>query len=168
MPINPLRWPIRLQFLLGALICAALLGYALYVQYQMYLEPCPLCIFQRVAFMVMGLGFLAGAVHGPRGRLGRSVYASLAGLGAIAGIVIAGRHLWLQSLPADEVPACGPGLAYLLDAFPLSDVLTKVFAGSGECAKVDWTFAGLSMPAWTLIWFVLLGLWGFAVALRRA
>ncbi len=139
-----------------ALAVAGLIGFALWQQHAMGLDPCPLCVFQRLAFIAAGLVALAAAMHGPR-RAGRYFYAAGIVLAAVAGAVVAIRHLWLQSLPADQVPACGPGLEYLLDSFPLAEALNIVFAGSGECATVDWQFLGLSMPGWTLIWYVLLG-----------
>lgn len=153
--MNPLHWSFRQLCLLGLLCCLGLLGYALYAQHQMFLDPCPLCILQRVAFMVMALGFLCGLLFGGQ-RLGRWMAVAIGVIGAGAGVGVAGRHVWLQSLPADQVPACGPGLEYMLNAFPLRDVLAKVFQGSGECAKIDWSFLGISMPGWTLIWYVLL------------
>lgn len=156
--MNPLRWSFRGSFLIGFAACVALLGYALFAEYQLGLVPCPLCIFQRIAFIWMGLWFLIGGLLAPRGN-GRWLYRVLILLGAISGIVIAARHLWLQSLPADQVPSCGPGLNYMLDAFPLSQVLKLVFTGSGECAQVNWRFLGLAMPFWTLVWYALLGLW---------
>lgn len=161
--MNPLYWPFRLQAGLGLLSCGGLLAYALYAQHQMFLDPCPLCILQRVAFMVMAIGFLAAALHAPRKRWQRGLYAGWVALGAGMGVAVAGRHVWLQSLPADEVPACGPGLSYMLEAFPWQQVVQKVFAGSGECANIDWSFLGISMPGWTLIWYLLLGV-GFALA----
>ena len=135
-----------------------LMGYALYSQYVDGLEPCPLCIFQRVAVIALGLIFLVAALHAPVGRAARS-YGILGALASIAGAIVAGRHAWLQQLPADQVPACGPGLDYMLDVFPLTEALALVFQGSGECANVDWSFLGLSMPAWVLIWFIGLGIW---------
>lgn len=155
--MNPFSWSFRVQFVAGAAVCAALLGFAIHSQRNLLIEPCPLCILQRVAFMALGLGFAMGALHAPRGVIGRRAYAVVVACMALAGALIASRHLWLQSLPPDQVPACGPGLSYLLDAFPVADVIKLVFTGSGECAKVDWTFLGLAMPGWTLIWFVLLG-----------
>jgi protein dithiol:quinone oxidoreductase len=154
--MNPLNWSFRRLCALGLLACLGLLGFALYAQHRMFLDPCPLCILQRVAFMVMALGFLAGLLLGPR-AFGRWSALGVGVLGAAAGVGVAGRHVWLQSLPADQVPACGPGLNYMLDAFPLAEVMRKVFQGSGECAKIDWSFLGISMPGWTLIWYVLLG-----------
>lgn len=151
--MNPLAWSFRAQFALGVVLCASLLGYALFVQYGLFLDPCPLCILQRVAFFALGVIFLVGALHSP-GALGRKVYGVLASLAAAAGIGIAGRHVWLQSLPPDQVPDCGPGLNYMLETMPFASALNKVLQGSGECAAVDWTFLGFSMPFWSLVWFV--------------
>jgi len=147
--------------LAGFAACTGLLGYAFYAQHGLGLEPCPLCIFQRVAVLALGAVFLMAALHHP-GRAGARAYAGLAGITAAAGSAVAARHVWLQSLPPDQVPACGPGLDYLLDAFPLGEALAMVFTGSGECADVDWTFLGLSMPGWVLVWLVALGALGVA------
>jgi len=156
--MNPFRWSFRSQYLAGFAACFALLAYALYTQHFGGLLPCPLCTFQRGAFIALGLVMLLGALHAPRHAAARATYGVLALVCAAAGAAIAGRHVWLQNLPPSEVPACGPDLSYLMEAFPLGDVLRKVFTGSGECAEVDWTFLGLAMPAWSLIWFVVLGL----------
>ncbi len=165
--MNPFRWSFRVQFFAGFLACTALIAYALYTQHFQGLMPCPLCTFQRGAFLLLGLVFLLGALHAPKGRTGRAAYGLLALLPAVAGVVIAGRHVWLQSLPADKVPACGPDLSFMMEAFPLAEVVRKVFTGSGECAEVDWTFLGLAMPAWSLICFVLLGVWAIWAAFRH-
>ncbi|HEY5971746.1 MAG TPA: disulfide bond formation protein B [Pseudoxanthomonas sp.] len=165
--MNPFRWSFRAQFLLGFLACATLLAYALYSQYYGGLMPCPLCTFQRGAFVLLGAVFLFGALHAPKGQGGRRAYGVLALLAAGLGVVVAGRHVWLQHLPADQVPACGPDLSFMMEAFPLADVLRKVFTGSGECAKVDWTFAGLSMPEWSLLWFAGLALLALYAGFRR-
>ena len=161
------RSTFRARFLLGFLACAGLLAYAFYAQLQDGLEPCPLCIFQRVAFFALGLVFLVGGLHAPAGRLGRGVYAGLALLAAGIGAAIAGRHVWLQQLPPSQVPACGPGLDYMLEAMPVAGVVRKVLTGSGECATIDWSFLGLSMPAWSLVWFLLLAAWVVYAALTR-
>jgi disulfide bond formation protein DsbB len=152
--MNPLRWSYRVSFLVGFLVCAGLLGFALFTEKYWGLFPCPLCIFQRVGFIVMGLFFLLGALHAPRGGT-RWVYSGGALLGALFGIAVAARHLWIQSLPADQVPSCGMPLNLMLGTFPFSKVLNLVFTGSGECAKVE-PILGLPMPAWSLLWFVLL------------
>ncbi len=151
---------------LGFLCCAGLMGYALYTQYQLMLEPCPLCIFQRIAVMALGVLFLLGTVHLAR-HSGRFIYALLFTLSGGFGVLVAGRHVWLQSLPADQVPACGPGLGYMLDTLPLKEALSTVFQGSGECADVDWSFLGLTMPTWVLVWIVALTLVGIFNSLRR-
>ncbi|GHA90586.1 disulfide bond formation protein B [Cognatilysobacter bugurensis] len=157
----------RAQCALGALACAALLAYALHAQFNLGFEPCPLCSFQRIAFAALGLVFLIGAVHAPAGTGGRRVYGVLGMLAGVAGIAVAGNHVRLQHLPPDQVPACGPGLDYMLDSMPLGGVVQKVMTGSGECANVDWTFLGLSMPGWSLVWFVLLTGWLAYIAFRR-
>lgn len=133
----------------------ALLAFALYAQHGLLLEPCPLCILQRVAFVWMGLVALLAAVHNAAG-FWRWVYVSLISAGGVAGMLVAGRHLWLQSLPADKVPECGPGLNYMLENFPLAEVWENVLYGSGSCAELGWQFLGLSMPGWTLLWYVIL------------
>lgn len=163
--MNSLFRSFRARCLLGFAACAALLGYALYTQHFGGLVPCPLCTFQRGAFVALGLVFLAAALHAPKGGAGRAGYGLLAFAAAAAGAAIAGRHVWLQSLPPDQVPACGPDLSYMMEAFPLTDVLRRVFTGSGQCAEVDWTFLGLAMPAWSLVWFVLLGAWALHAGL---
>lgn len=167
MTTSPFQWSFRVQFLAGFLACAALIGFALYTQLYGGLEPCPLCIFQRVAFAALGLVFLLGGLHAPQGAGGRRAWGVVALLPALVGLGIAGRHVWLQHLPADQVPACGPGLDYMLEAMPLTGVIGKVLTGSGECANVDWSFLGLSMPAWSLVWFVLLMGWAAFAAFRR-
>ncbi|HEV2607831.1 MAG TPA: disulfide bond formation protein B [Xanthomonadaceae bacterium] len=157
----------RIQFLLGALACAALMGYALYAQYVLHLEPCPLCIFQRVAVIALGVVFLLGALVGPNSSGGKRAWSLLAVLMALAGIAVAGRHLWIQSLPADQVPSCGPPLPYMLHIMSFSKMLVKVFTGSGECAQVTWRFLGLAMPGWVLICFVVLAAWAIYAGFRR-
>jgi disulfide bond formation protein DsbB len=144
----------------GLAACAALMGYALYAQHVLELEPCPLCVFQRVAVIALGAVFAVAALHGP-GAIGRKVYAVLLLVPALAGIGVAGRHVWLQNLPPERVPACGPGLDYMLESFPFREVLQMVLSGSGECANVDWSLLGLSMPAWVLITVLVVG--GFGV-----
>lgn len=161
MSISPRIW-----FLFVFLSCAGLLAYALYLQHVDFLDPCPLCIFQRLAFIWMGAFALLATLHNP-GRTGKRIYAVLVFLGAAVGAAIAGRHIWLQNLPADLVPDCGPGLSYMLDTFPLLDTLKRVLTGSGSCANVDWSFLGLSMPWWTLIWYVGLGLLTLWFVLRE-
>jgi protein dithiol:quinone oxidoreductase len=141
------------------------MAYALYTQYgPQHLDPCPLCIFQRVAMISLGVVFAVAALHAP---LSARVYALLGGVVAATGLGISSWHVHVQNLPADQVPACGPGLDYMWQAFPFLDVLKMVFTGSGECHTINWSFLGLSMPFWVGIWFVLLGAWIVAVNWRR-
>ncbi|MBN8280231.1 MAG: disulfide bond formation protein B [Gammaproteobacteria bacterium] len=156
---------VRLANALGALACGGLMAYALYAQHGLGLEPCPLCIFQRVAVIALGAVFIVAALH-PAGPAGRRVYALLLALVALAGSGVAARHVWLTTLPPERVPACGPGLDFMLDAFPLADTLAMVLSGSGECAKVEWSFLGLPMPAWVLAALVVLGAFGMIVNWR--
>lgn len=166
MQSNPFRWSFRSQFLLGFLLSASLIGFALFSQFQWGLLPCPLCIFQRIAFAGLAVVFLIGGLHAPKGVWGRRIYGLLTLIPAGIGAGIAGRHVRLTTLPPDKVPECGPPLQFMLDTNPLTDVIKKVLTGSGECAKVDWTFLGLSMPAWSLLWFVLLAAWAAYAAFR--
>ena len=139
--------------------CAGGLGFAYYAQFSLGLEPCPLCIFQRLILLGLGLVFLLATVHNPNGW-GARAYGMLLGLIATVGAGIAARHVWLQHLPPEEAPRCGPGLDYLLETLPLSETVREVLTGSGECAKVDWTLLGFSMPELTLWLFLGLGVLG--------
>ena len=163
--MDPKRIPRRALFALGALICAALLGFGYYLQYVQGLQPCPLCLVQRGFFYAVLVVFLIAAIHGPRGK-GGMFYGTFALLLAAGGAAVAARQVWLQHLPKDKVPQCGPDLFFMLENFPLSQALQKLIAGSGECAAVDWTFLGLSIAEWSLAWFVALGLYAAWLALR--
>ena len=148
-------------------ICAALLAYAYYLQFYEYLDPCPLCIFQRIAVVALGVSFLLAGLFGG-GRLAARGFTVLIAISAGAGAAIAGRHVWLQHLPPDQVPECGPGLEFMLRTLPLNETLSKVFTASGECASISWQFLGLSMPAWVMLWFIGLGIAGSVYNWRRA
>jgi disulfide bond formation protein DsbB len=163
--MTPHRPTARSAFALGALICAVLLAYGYYLQYVQGLNPCPLCMVQRLFFYAVGIVCVIAAVHGP-GRTGAAVYATLMGLFALGGAAIASRQVWLQHLPPDKVPQCGPDLFFMLENFPLSQALKKLVQGSGECAAVDWTFLGLSIAEWSLAWFVALAVYAAWLALR--
>jgi disulfide bond formation protein DsbB len=146
--------------LAAALFCAGMLGYAIiYAQGVLALEPCPLCMFQRVCIGAVGLAFLVAALH-PAGRTGSIVYGVLIFLAAGATVWVAGRHVWIQSQPPGSVPACGAPLDALMQMFPVFEVIRRVMTGSGECGVIDWTFLGISMPGWVLIVAVVLGLVG--------
>jgi len=155
----------RLGYAVGFLVCAGLLGFALYLQHVEGQDPCPLCILQRIAFIGMMAVFAVGALHGPA-RRGAIVYSSIVAIVALIGGAIAGRQVWLQMLPPDKVPACGPGLEFMLERFPLAKAFQKILAGSGECAEAGWRFLGLTIAGWSLVWFVVLGVFAIVIAVR--
>ena len=148
----------RIASAAAAAACAALLGYAYYLQYVVGLDPCPLCLVQRGFFYAVMAAFAVAALHP------RRIYPALAALFALGGIAAAGRQVWLQHLPPERVPACGPDLYFMLENFPLTRTLSTLIKGTGECAVVDWTFLGLSIAEWSLLWFIAL----FALALWLA
>lgn len=154
----------RLPYALGFLACAGALAFVYYLQYVRGLEPCPLCIFQRMAMAATGLTFLVGLLHGPRGR-GRIVYSVIGVVFAAIGVAIAARHVWVQSLPAGQVPACGPPLRYLISVLPPVEVIRKVLQGDGACHTISWTFLGQSLPFWSMLGFIGLVLWSLALGL---
>jgi protein dithiol:quinone oxidoreductase len=143
-----------------------MLAYALYAQYRLGLEPCPLCIFQRVAIFALGVAFLAAALQHPRGG-GRYVYAALIGVSALTTAALATRHLYIQSQPPGSIPSCGAPLNVMLKFSPLTEVVQKVLTGGGECSQVNWSFAGLAMPAWVLVAALVLGVAGVLVNSRQ-
>ena len=149
----------------GFAVCAALIAYALYSQLHLGLEPCPLCIFQRIGIALLGVVFLAAALHHPRGW-GRYLYGLAIALAALATLLVAARHMYVQSLPPGTLPSCGAPLTVLLKFTPVWEVVRKVLTGSGECSEVTWRFLGLAMPAWVLIWAFLLGTAGVIANLR--
>lgn len=148
-----MAWTPRLVFAGVFVVCTTLIGFALYLQHAVALEPCPMCILQRYAFIAIAAVALIGAVHNPRGR-GLVAYSSLVVLFALTGAGIAARHSWLQHFPVKSF-SCGADLGYLLNTFPLAKALPAIFSGTGECTKVDWRFVGLSIPEWALVWFVI-------------
>jgi disulfide bond formation protein DsbB len=154
----------RLWFLVGFLGCALLLAMGAYFQFIEGLEPCPLCISQRIAIFATGLCFIVAVIHNPRAK-GIKIYSLAGGVIALLGAMISLRHVWLQHLPPDQVPECGPGLDYMLQNFPLINALKLLLSGTGECAEVNWTLLGFSMPAWTCLAFLLLA--GLSLAQLR-
>jgi disulfide bond formation protein DsbB len=155
------RFPLRGLFALGFAACAGGMAFVLYLEHFQGLDPCPMCVFQRVAMVAAGLAFLAGALHAPRG-VGRWAYGGLAALAAGAGAGVAARHVWLQNLPADQAPACGPTLDYLMEVLPFTEVVTTILKGDGNCAVIDWSLLGLSLPGWSFVAFA--GLFVLAIA----
>lgn len=140
----------RLLNFVGSAICAGLLGYALFVEHVLLYVPCPLCILQRIAVILLGLVFVIAALHNPSGN-GRYAYAVLLALPGLFGMGVAGWHVWKQQQPPDPFASCGAGIDYMLETLPFRRVVELVFTGPGDCAAIDWQFLGLSMPAWVLI-----------------
>jgi disulfide bond formation protein DsbB len=158
-----LRFTIRSAFAFAALACALLLAYGYFLQHIQGLEPCPLCLVQRAFFYAVMAVCVIAALHG-RWRI---FYGILAALFAVGGAAAASRQVWLQHLPPDKVPQCGPDLFFMLENFPLSRTFSTLFSGTGECAVVDWTFLGLSIAEWSLLWFVALALYLVWVAVAN-
>jgi len=156
----------RTLCLLGLIACTALITTAFYMQYIMGLDPCPLCMMQRIVIYVLAALFLIALVHNPA-TTGQRIYGTLITLFGLAGVGFSSRQLWLQSLPPEEVPACGPSLEYMLDVLPWTDVINAMMYGTGDCAKIAWTFLSLSIPGWTLIAFICFALLGLMQWRRR-
>jgi disulfide bond formation protein DsbB len=159
---TPSRW----LYLGGAFTVAVMFASALYLQYVLRQEPCPLCMIQRVIFIAIGVSYLLAALHNPK-RIALRVYAGLIALFSLTGVAVASRHIWIQHLPKDQVPACGPGLDFMLKNFPLAEVWQELMHGSGECAEKGWTLLTLGIPEWSLVSYVLLGSFALMVAWRR-
>jgi disulfide bond formation protein DsbB len=155
----------RPAYALGFVVCAALMGWALWLQYGLDLEPCPLCVFQRIAVIATGVVCLVAAVHDPR-RRGATLYAVLITAVAGVGAALAAWQVWIQGQPKGAVAACGMGLNYMLETLPLSEVIGRVLKGSGECAEQGWLFLGLAIPAWTFVFFIAMIAAGIAVVRR--
>lgn len=146
--------------------CVALILIALGFQEFMGLAPCPLCITQRIFVIAVGLFALAALIHNPA-KAGQKIYATGGFLMAIAGCGFSGRHLYLQSLPADQLPSCGPGLSYMFDTFPFMEAMEILLMGDGNCGEIMWSLFGISMPGWVLVAFIGLALFNVWQFVRR-
>jgi disulfide bond formation protein DsbB len=167
MTANPFAWSFRAQYLAGAVLSFGMIGAALFIEHGMMMMPCPLCILQRIAFATLGVVFLVGGLHAPKGAGGRRAYGLLALLPAGAGAWLAGKHVWIQSLPPSDVPSCNSmGLDYMIEAMGPWQALATALQGSGECAQVD-KVLGVSIPVWALLWFVALAGLALWAAFRR-
>lgn len=144
----------RRTFLAIFIFCAGLLSYGLYLQHFTGLEPCPLCILQRYAFVSIALLALIAAALNPKG-VGLKIWSVLVAATAIAGGGVSVRQSWLQHNPP-AVSTCGPDMSYMISHFPLADALPKLFRGEGDCSQVDWSLFGLSMAEWALLCFALI------------
>ncbi len=161
-------------FFLVFLFCLSGMAFALTLQHLQHIEPCPLCIFQRIALISAGIVSLIAGLHLSTihtSHIAQRIYSVLLGLSSVSGAGIALRQVWIQHLPADQVPDCGPGLNYMLDVFPLQKVVSMVLRGSGECAKIDWTLFGFSLPEYSLLAFAglfILSCWQFRQSLSMS
>ena len=144
----------RQIYLIIFLAVGGLIGYAAYSMKILGLEPCPLCITQQFFYSIVGITAFIAFNHNP-GEIISRFYAAIIFFASAAGIWVAGRQVWLQSLPEDEVPLCGPPLEYIFEVFPFGDLLKALFIGDGNCAEIPWQFLGLSMAGWSFIWFTL-------------
>lgn len=146
---------IRKVNLLSFIVCGLLIGFSAYLQFYQGLEPCPLCVIQRLSILLLSLVFFAGALYNHTRAWTIRVHSISVMVVAIIGSIAAIRQIWLQHSPMNQLPAnCGPDLGYILSNFPLGQALKLVFMGSGECAKVTWSWLGLSIPEWTLLFFL--------------
>ena len=157
----------RWLYLAGALFAGSLMGFALFLQYVKHQDPCPLCMVQRVVFIAILVVFALATLHGPK-RAGERIYAALIVLLSLSGVGVAARHIWIQNLPKDQVPACGPGLDYMLETMPMGDVLQKLMHGSGECAAKGWTFLTLGIPEWSLLCYLALAALSVLIVVRKS
>jgi disulfide bond formation protein DsbB len=164
--VNPLFTRPRTLYAAPALACAGLLAFGYYLQYFDHQDPCPLCLVQRGFYFGVLLVFGLAAAHFPR-RGGNIFYCAAATLLALGGFGVAARQVWLQHLPPDQVPACGPDLFFMMENFPLSRTLEKLFKGSGQCAEVNWRLLGLSIAEWSLLWFAALALYALWLGIRK-
>ena len=160
---------VRIVFVLVAVACASLMSYGIfYLQEELGLEPCPMCILQRIALICIGVTALVAAIHGPR-EWGVKVYSGLILVFAVLGGGVAIRHSYVQHFPPASL-TCGSDLDFILGNFPLVQALPKIFAGTGSCSMIEWRFLGLTIPEWTLAWFVIFAataIWAM-IAARRA
>jgi|SRR5699024_3179012 len=157
----------RSLFLLAFLGCLGLIAIALYLEHVLGIEPCPLCHVQRFAVVLFGVICLLAAIHNPA-RLGQRIYAVLGSLAAAFGIATAGRQIWLQGLPKDQLPACLPSLEFMLEAFPLQEVISKMLHGTADCAEVTWTLLGLNIAELSMINFLTMLAFSVFIVLRKS
>ncbi len=157
---------IRPAFTIGFIITLAIIATAFFFQYVLLLEPCPLCILERIIVITLSVIFLIGLLHNPKHSLVRRLYGQILSTASLAGLAVAGRHTWLQHLPKEQSPECGEGLNYWINTLPLNEVIEKIFAGAGDCVEVVWTFSGFSIAEWSLIVFTGFFLYGIRVFIR--
>jgi disulfide bond formation protein DsbB len=157
---------IRKMYSLGFVATAALIGFSYYLEFYSGFVPCPLCLLQRFAMVILSLFFLFGAVLSIK-KFGYKLIGFLSLITSLLGVLLAGRQVWLQHLPSAIGGNCEVSLQYMLRALPLQEVLSKVFAGTSECTRVDWQFLNLSLAEWSLICFIVFSLFSLWQLFRR-
>ncbi len=150
------KTPARLIFIISFLVCCLALSFTMYLEMVQGLQPCPLCVFQRIIVIVLGVFFLVASIHGPKG-IGVRIYSFFFSLICVAGISLSIRQVWLQSLPPEQAPSCGAGIGYMFENMPLKDFFLAVFQGTSDCAVVHWQFLSLSIAGWSTVFFAVLG-----------
>ncbi|MGU9977677.1 MAG: disulfide bond formation protein B [Candidatus Oxydemutatoraceae bacterium WSBS_2016_MAG_OTU14] len=158
----------RTLLLVGASVCTLSLLFAyFYLEKTLGLAPCPLCVFDRLVFALLAIFFFIGFIHNPQ-QLGQRLYASLAIVLSAIGIGLAARHIYLQNLPPDKVPGCLPDLGFMLDEFPLLETIQTVLSSAGECAEIDWTLLGMTIPQQTLLVFILVAVLSLILFFKKS
>ena len=157
----------RILNMLGVIGAVVSMSFAyFYLQKHLGLEACPLCLIDRGIVISIGTVFLIAFLHNPA-RMGQRIYSLFALLFSGFGIAVCWRHLWLQGLPKDQVPECSPGLEYMLDTFPIGETIRTIFNSAGECAEIQWSFLGMSIPAQTMLVFIGFALLSLIQILRK-
>lgn len=151
-------------YLIGFFVSFGLVALALFIQTKFNLEPCPLCITQRMFFMGLGVLFLIHAFL-PKVNFLQKTFTLVEVLTALGGAGWALRHWYLQANKESMVADCGVGFDYMFENFPLKKMFTLIFKGTGDCATIDWTFLGLTLPQLALMAFV--GFVGYAIFLFK-
>ena len=142
-------------FTLVFLVCVGLLAFALYLQHWRNLDPCPWCVVQRLGYMLVGMIALVAALHRP-GPIGTTVYSSLGIVASLAGIAAAGYQIYLQVDPERAAKCVGSPVERILDQLEIGSLIPSLLQYDGPCTPKPWSFLGLSVPEWSLVWFVLL------------
>ncbi len=156
----------RMLFFLTLFSCIGLMGFALFLQHVEELEPCPLCISQRIVVISLGVTALIAVLHNP-GKSGFRRYGLLTAFLGLCGMALASRQIWIQHLPPEDAPSCMPGVEYLVDILPFTELMQIMLMGTGDCADIQWVFLGLSIPGWTLIAFTGFTVFGLFELFRK-
>jgi disulfide bond formation protein DsbB len=150
----------------GLCICLGLLGFAAYLQEHLGLLPCPLCVLQRIFVALLGIVFLVGSLYTPNEKLGQRIHSGFIIAFSLMGGLAAARHVWLTHQPPGTVSSCSPTLEYMLQNLPFMQAVKLLLTGSGDCARVTYRLMDLSIPEWTLLFFMALLVFGIIRFMR--